>query len=293
MHRAGIVTVAGKPNAGKSTLLNRLVGTKLAITSAKPQSTRDRVVGIRTDDNAQMVVFDTPGLLDPRYELQRAMRTTALQALEDADIIVHVADGLDGPCPPLHELAGLPAAPRAPVILALNKVDKLKRSQRTALRASHPEGLFISARTGDGIPELLAAIVAHLPESPPLYPEDDVSTQPMRFFAAELVREAVLELLQDELPYSIACEVEEYREEGSPLYIRAVLHVERESQKAIVIGTGGEQVRAIGKRARAKIENLTGCPVYLDLRVKVLPNWRRNIPALRRLGYRLPEDLSR
>ena len=286
--RAGIVTVAGKPNAGKSTLLNRLIGQKLSITSAKPQSTRDRIVGILTRDNVQMVVFDTPGLLTPTYGLQSAMRGTALQALDDADVIVYLADATEGPPAPLTEVAELTRAPRAPIVLAMNKVDRLKRSERSALRAALPDSLLLSSRTGDGVPELVAAIGAALPPSPFLYPEDEVSTQSMRFFVSELVRETALEQLNEEVPYSVACEVEEYREGETPLYIRAVVFVERETQKRILIGEGGSRIRAIGRAARLKIEAFVGAPVYLDLWVKVLPNWRRTPRDLRRFGYQLP-----
>ena len=288
--RAGIVTVVGKPNAGKSTLLNRLVGQKLSITSAKPQSTRDRVVGILTRGNVQMIVFDTPGLLTPKYELQSAMRGTALQALEDADVIIYLADATEGAPAPLEEVAELGRVPRAPVVVALNKVDRLKRSQRTALRAALPDALLLSSRTGDGVPELVAAAGAALPLSPFLYPEDEVSTQSMRFFVSELVRETALEQLNEEVPYSVACEVEEYREGDTPLYIRAVVYVERETQKRILIGEGGARIRAIGRAARLKIEALVGGPVYLDLWVKVLANWRRTPRDLRRFGYQLPRS---
>jgi GTPase len=290
MTRAGIVTVVGKPNAGKSTLLNHLVGEKLAIVSSKPQSTRDRIVGIRTEGDVQMVLHDTPGLLNPKYPLQKAMRGVAMQALEDADVVLYLADASDGVPPSLAEAAELPRAPRAPVITVLNKWDLVRDAEKAALREALPDAMPISARTGDGIAPLLAAAAARLPESPFLYPEDELSTQHMRFFVAELVRETALEQLEDEVPYSVACEVEEYREERTPLYIRAVIHVERDSQKAIVIGHRGERIREIGRIARGKIEQLTGGPVYLDLWVKVLANWRRNTHALQRFGYRLPEE---
>jgi GTP-binding protein Era len=155
-----------------------------------------------------------------------------------------------------------------------------------------PEALFVSAQTGDGLPALLAAAAQRLPESPFLYPDDELSTQTIRYFTAELVRETALEQLEDELPYSVACEIEEFREDRSPVYIRAVLHVERESQKRILIGAKGARVRSIGQAARAKIEALVGQQVYLDLWVKVLPNWRKNVVALQRFGYRVPEDPS-
>jgi GTP-binding protein Era len=291
--RAGIVTVVGKPNAGKSTLLNRIVGEKLAITSPKPQSTRDRIVGIRTTDESQMVLLDTPGLLEPRYALQRVMRSTALRALDDADVIVYLVDATLGAVPPLEEAAALGAAPAAPVIVALNKMDSVRAADRESLVTKYPTAIPISAQNGDGIDVLLAAITQHLPESPLLYPEDDISTQSMRFFAAELVRETALEQLDEEVPYSIACAVEEFREDRTPVYIRATIYVERDSQKRILIGERGARIREIGRAARVKIERLVGGAVYLDLWVKVLANWRRDARALERFGYRMPQEPAR
>jgi GTPase len=286
MPRAGIVTVAGKPNVGKSTLLNRIVGQKLSITSPKPQSTRDRIVGIHTANDAQMVILDTPGLLNPRYPLQEAMLAAALRALEEADVIVYLADATEGSPPPLAEAAGVASPIRPPVVLALNKADALSPARRT-LFAAQDSAILVSALTGEGIPELMARVSTYLPESPFLYPEDEISTQPMRFFAAELVRESVLEQLHDEIPYSVAVQVEEYREGRSPLYIRAVIYVERDSQKAIIIGSNGAQIRKIGESARKKIEAFVGERIYLDLWVKVLANWRKKAGSLSRFGYQL------
>ena len=285
MTKAGIVTVAGFPNAGKSTLLNRLVGEKLAITSPKAQSTRHRIVGIRTTDGAQMIVLDTPGLLEPRDILHSAMRNAALAAVRDADVLVHVVDATATVPESFERAAGLEKSLRAPVILALNKSDLLDDERRARLIAAHPNALLVSAVSGAGIDNLVMAITQMLPVSPYLYPEDELSTQPVRFFCAELVRETALEQLGDELPHALACEIEEYRENASPLYIRAVLHVERDSQKRIVIGANGQQIKKLGKAAREKIERLVGQPVYLDLWVKVLANWRKNPQAVRRLGY--------
>ena len=310
MTRAGIVTVAGKPNAGKSTLLNRLVGERLAITSPKAQSTRHRVVGLRTEDDTQMVVLDTPGLLDPKDLLHQAMRGAAVSALRDADVIVYVVDAsaispraLDDavnraaaamsdaipqetlPWPPLHGAAALEHPPRSPVLVVLNKADVLSPERRDQLARLAPHALLLSALDGDGIDALVTQITERLPESPYLYPADEVSTQPMRFFCAEFVREVAMEQLGDELPHALACEIEEYREGTTPLYIRAVLHVERESQKRIVIGAGGQQIKKLGREARVRIEQFVGAPVYLDLWVKVLPNWRKKRGAVARLGY--------
>ncbi len=305
MSRAGIVTVAGKPNAGKSTLLNRLVGEKLAITSPKPQSTRHRVVGLRTEQDTQMVILDTPGLLDPRDLLHEAMRAAALAAVRDADVIVYVVDASalrpdalrdwaqtaattsppSPPWPSFTEAAGLERPPRAPVLTVLNKSDRLPLDVVDALQQPVPGVVILSALTGDGLDPLVSAVTDHLPESPYLYPADEISTLPMRFFCAEFVRETAMEQLGDELPHALACVIDEYREGSSPLYIRAVLHVERESQKAIVIGAGGQQIKKLGRAARVKIEQFVGEPVYLDLWVKVLPNWRRKRGAVSRLGY--------
>lgn len=290
MTKAGFVTIVGKPNAGKSTLLNRLVGERLAIVSPKPQSTRDRVVGILSDDSSQIVLFDTPGLLEPRYALHRAMQHAAQKAIADADVIVHLVDAAEDTPGDLTALAQLPAAPRAPILLVLNKADRLTEPQRAQLVARYPEALLIAGGPGSGIDALLDAIRARLPESPFLYDAEDVSTQQMRFFVSEFLREAVLEQLEDEVPYSIAVEIEEYRETSSPVYIRAVLHVERDSQKRILIGAGGSRIKEIGRSARSKIEPLVGGPVYLDLWVKELHNWRKNSASLARLGYRLPEN---
>ena len=293
MTRAGTVAVVGKPNAGKSTLLNRIIGQKLSITSAKPQSTRDRIVGIHTRGDVQMVIADTPGLLNPRYALQKAMRSQALQALEDADVIVYLADAAESAPAPLEKAAELSAAPRSPVVMAMNKVDLLTEAERGALRDAAPDALHISARTGEGVDQLLHEVTKRLPESPFLYPADEIGTQSMRFFASELIRETALEQLDEEVPYSVACQVEEFREDRSPVYIRAVVYVEREGQKRILIGHRGAQIKELGRVSRSKIEELVGGTVYLDLWVKVLPNWRRNAHALNRLGYKLSKEHSR
>ena len=288
--RAGIVTFAGAPNAGKSTLMNRIVGQKLAITSRKPQSTRDRIVGIRTTPDSQMIVFDTPGLIEPKYKLQESMKSTALVALADADVIGYIADATAGSPPSLAEAAGLSTPPSAPVLLVLNKIDRLGAEERAQLAKQHPDAALVSATGGDGVEALVERLTSYLPESPFLYPEDDVSTQSVRFFVGELIRETVLEQLQDEIPYSVACVVEEFREERSPVYIRAMIYVERESQKGIVIGAKGTRIREVGQTSRQKIEAFIEQSVYLDLRVKVVPNWRRSASALERFGYYIARE---
>jgi GTP-binding protein Era len=237
-----------------------------------------------------MIILDTPGLLDPAYPLQRAMRATSLEALDEADVIIHVADATEHAHASLEVAAGLTTLPRAPVLVALNKIDAVSPHERARLEAQYPDARLISAATGEGVEALLASAARLLPESPFLYPADEISTQAVRFFVSELIRETALEQLEDEVPYSVASAVEEYRENSSPLYIRAVIYVERESQKRILIGAKGERIREIGRASRAKIEQLIGETVYLDLWVKVLANWRKSASALRRLGYRLPKE---
>ena len=292
MPKAGVVTVVGKPNVGKSTLLNRVIGEKLSITSPKPQSTRDRVVGIYTTDDAQMVILDTPGLLNPRYALQEAMRATALRALDDADVVIYLGDATEGKPEELGAAAGLKRPISTPVITALNKSDSLSAAARARLTTDDSVQL-VSALNGDGIAELMNAVAEKLPESPFLYPTDEVSTQPVRFFVAELIRETVLEQLHDEVPYSVAVQVEEYREDRSPLYIRAVIYVEKESQKAIIIGAKGAQIKRIGESSRRKIEAFVGSQIYLDLWIKVLANWRKKPDSLSRFGYQLVSGNSK
>jgi GTP-binding protein Era len=293
MTRAGIVTLVGRPNAGKSTLLNRLIGQKLSIVSPKPQSTRDRVVGILTRGDTQIVLHDTPGLLDPEYELQRTMRAVARIAIEDADVIVHLVDASEPSVDSLTAAAGLEHPPKAPTIVVFNKVDRMNEGARAALAERYPDAAFVSALNGQGIDTLLDRAGAMLPESPFLYDEEDVSTQHLRYFASELIRETALEQLEDEIPYSVAVGIEEFREDRSPVYIRAVVYLERESQKRIFIGAKGSRIKAIGQAARAKIESLIGSPAYLDLWVKVLTNLRKSPSALHRLGYHVPQDQRR
>ncbi len=287
MSRCGIVVLAGVPNAGKSTLLNALVGEPLAIISPKPQTTRIPVRGLITDDDSQIVLVDPAGLMEPGYAMQRAMRGAALEAVRDADVVVHVHPLPNWPAPPLATLAG---PSRGAALLVFTKADLVPVDQRPPL----PEGaLVVSAETNEGVPELLAAIRARLPEGPFLYDPDDVGTQPLRFFAAEFVREAVYAALEEELPYSVAVEVDEFREGDEPVYIRATLAVERESQKPIVLGKGGRTIRTIGTAARERIAAFLGRRVYLDLWVTVWPHWRRDRGVLARLGLALPEEDDR
>ena len=287
MTQAGHVALAGAPNVGKSSLLNTLVGTHLAIVSPKAQATRLPVVGLRTDGDVQYVFHDLPGLLEPAYLMQARMRALALDALERMDLVLHLHPAPDPPPPPLPELAGLAKPLSAPVVIVYTKADLVPAARRAELADL---GVVVSAATGEGIETLLARIRDHLPQRDFEFDPDDVGTQQLRFFVVEYLREAAFELLDDELPYSFTAEVEEFREDRQPVYIRVTLFVERESQKGIVIGRGGRTIAAIGAHARARLEELLGAPVYLDSWVKVLPNWRRNPAALTRLGFPEPRE---
>lgn len=282
MTKCGTVVLAGRPNVGKSTLLNALVGERLSIVSPKPQSTRAAVVGLLTRGDAQFIFTDSPGLLDPEYRLQEMMRQVALRALANAELIAYLHPFPEYPAPALTTAAALERAPTSPVVIVYTKADLMPVVRRPVLPAGT---VAVSAATGEGMDGLLGVLEDRLPESPFHYPADELATQPMRFFAAEYVREAAFALLHEELPYSVACEIDEFRENETPTYIRAVVYVERDSQKGIVIGEGGRTIKAIGQTARARIEALVGRPVYLDLHVKVLPRWRTHDPSLKRLGY--------
>jgi GTP-binding protein Era len=284
MTRAGDVALAGAPNVGKSSLLNALVGQHLAIVSPKAQATRLPVVGLLTEGDVQFIFHDLPGLLEPAYLMQASMRQSALEELARADVVLHLHPAPDAPAPPLAELARLDAAPSAPVLLVYTKGDLVSELRRRAL-ADAEQAIVVSSATGDGISGLLDAVAARLPEAEFRFDPDDVGTQPLRFFVVEYLREAAFELLGDEVPYAFTAAVEEFRETTSPVYIRVTLYVERETQKAIVIGRGGATIKAIGAHARARLEALIGAPVYLDCWVKVLPRWRKNAAALTRFGF--------
>jgi len=284
MTRCGVVALAGKPNVGKSSLLNALVGEHLAIVSPKPQSTRLPVVGLLTRADSQFIFTDSPGLLEPEYQLHEVMRAAALRAIDDAEVIAYLHPLAEYPAPPLMAVAKLHRAPRAPIITVYTKSD-LAPTSSNLLQPPSASSVVVSALTGAGLDELLAALRERLPEGPFHYDPDAMATQPMRFFAAEFVREAAFELLHEELPYSVAVEIDEFREGQEPVYIRAVVYVERVSQKGIVIGEGGRTIKAIGQTARGKIEALLGARVFLELHAKVLPKWRRQSASLKRLGY--------
>jgi GTPase len=282
MPRTGHIALAGAPNVGKSSLLNALIGQHLAIVSPRAQATRLPVTGLRTEGDTQYVFHDLPGLLDPAYLMQARMRALALDTLDRMDLVLHLHPAADAPAPDLGTLAERDRSLPAPVLIVYTKGDLVAPGRRAELER---EATVVSATREQGIAGLLRQIRERLPEGEFAYDPDDVGTQPVRFFVVEYLREAAFELLEDELPYGFTAEVEEFREAEQPVYIRATLFVERESQKGIVIGAGGRTIKAIGAHARRRLEELIGSPVYLDCWVKVLPNWRRSAAALTRFGF--------
>lgn len=291
-HRSGFVAVVGLPNAGKSTLVNALTGESLSIVTARPQTTRQRITAILSTPAHQAVFIDTPGLLEPRYLLHESMQQEARGGVADADVLVYVVDlGYERSLK--HAAAYRPPAALMP-ILCLNKADRVDPATASALTEDFEASgdweavVRTTATAGEGVDDLRQAVLRRLPLGPAYYPADELATAPLRFFVAEKIREVCFEELGEELPYCLAVGIEEYREGSDPLYIAATIYVEKKSQKGIVIGKGGRTVRRIGIRARETIEILVESRVYLDLRVKVLANWRKNPGKLKLLGYPVP-----
>jgi len=294
-HRSGFVAVIGKPNVGKSTLMNAYLGQKVAIVSDKPQTTRRRLLGILTRPDAQIIFVDTPGIHRPRHKLGQFMVQTATRAIPDADEILFVVDVSTMPDDEDRQIAALIAErEHIPVILALNKMDLLP-PHKVQLHTSvyldlvrHDDWMMISATRGDNLDDLLERIVAHLPVGPRYYPEDQITDQTVRAIAAELIREQVLRFTHQEVPHAVAVLVDEFKERSADMtYIHATIIVERESQKRILLGEGGRMIKRISTAARREIEQLVGTRVYLELWVKVWKKWRKDEANLRRLGYAL------
>jgi GTP-binding protein Era len=293
-HRAGFASLIGRPNVGKSTLFNRLLGQKLAIVSPKPQTTRNRIRGIVTRPAGQVVYVDTPGLHPPRGKLGRFLAATVTQALEEVDVVILVADATAPVDADAAEAFEALRSVSAPAVLALNKVDlvpdKAKLLPRLeAYAGRHPFHALVplSAKKGTGVDRLEAVTLELLPPGPALYPADTVTDQPETLFVAETIREKLFQTLRQEVPYACAVRVEELVERGpdAPLYIRGEIFVERASQKGIVIGEGGAMLKRVGQAARRELEAFFGVRVFLDLRVRVREDWRQDDRALRELGY--------
>ncbi|MCX8042542.1 MAG: GTPase Era [Desulfobacterota bacterium] len=289
--RAGYVSVAGMPNVGKSTLVNRLVGSKLAIVSPHPQTTRSVVKGILTTDAAQIIFFDTAGIHSPKDKLGQYMVYHALRTFTDADLIYLLVDPHLPGDPEINIINDVRRCAK-PVFLIINKIDTVHKPTLLPIidayskKMAFHEIIPVSARTGDNVERLLDLTVQHLPESPPLYPPDIMSDQIERNFIAEFIREKIYYNTRDEIPYSSAVVIEDMKERpGGGAYIRASIYLEKESQKGILIGKNGTKIKKIGQEARIDIESFLGYPVYLDLQVKVEKYWRKNIKALKKLGY--------
>jgi GTP-binding protein Era len=290
--RSGIVAVVGRPNVGKSTLVNRLVGQKVAIVSDKPQTTRRGIRGIVTTADAQVVFVDTPGFHKPRTALGSRMNEIVAESTDAVDAIVQVVDAAAGVGRGDAFVYAEQLAPHVvPRLCVVNKLDAVQRRREVPqLQAASELGAFdevvpVSARTGEGVALLFDLILVRLPEGPPLYPDDEVTDVPLEERLAELVREQALAVTREEVPHSIAVVVEDLEREGDLTRVHATLVVERDSQKGIVIGHAGATLKTIGSGARVEMERLLGTKVFLDLRVKVVREWQRDPKALQRLGF--------
>jgi GTP-binding protein Era len=295
--RCGFVAVIGATNAGKSTLVNRLVGTKVSIVSRKVQTTRSVVRGIVMHGRSQVIFVDTPGIFRPKRRLDRAMVDTAWSGAKDADLVVFLVDSLKGLDEENRELLARLANVPHPKVLALNKVDAIAREKLLALAAEANEAVkfaatfMISALNGDGVDDLLAFLAGAVPEGPWLYPEDEVSDLPLRNLAAEITREKIFDRLHQELPYAITVETEKWTEQkDGSVRIEQTIYVERDGQKKIVIGKGGETIKGISMAARTEIARLAEQPVHLFLFVKVRENWTDDPERYREMGIEFPKD---
>jgi GTP-binding protein Era len=291
--KAGFVSFIGRPNAGKSTLLNRLVGTKLAIVSDKPQTTRNRILGVRNYPDAQVVFLDTPGIHRPLHRMNVRMVDAAVDTIREVDILCLVVDVTEPPGKGDRFVLDLIKDAKAPVFLVLNKIDLIKKVRLLPLMQQYSEmGTFaeivpVSAANGDNVDRLERALLDRLPEGEPLYPADYLTDQPERFFASEIVREKLLQFTRAEIPFSSAVVVDKFDEpdrEGGLMTLHCTIVVERESQKPIVIGRGGEMIKRIGTAAREDLERFFDTKVFLDLHVRVKSEWREDERVLNDLG---------
>jgi GTPase len=301
IYHSGLISIIGRPNVGKSTLLNRILREKIAIVSDKPQTTRNRIMGVMHLPHAQIVFLDTPGIHKPRYKLNQRMVKAALNTLEEVDLVFFMVEGTDaqpsgrhGPSVGtgdqfvLEQLKGL----ETPVFLVLNKMDLIKKEKTIPLvedftrRFKFAEVFPISALNGDNVERLIEVATGYLPVGDPVFPADVVTDQPVRFIAAETIREKILHHTREEIPYSVAVIIEEFKEEPDrPIMVRAMILVERDSQKGILIGKKGEMLKTVGTEARLELEALLGTKVFLELWVKAQKDWRQDENVLKELGY--------
>lgn len=288
-HRAGFVNLIGNPNVGKSTLMNRLVGEKVSIMTSKAQTTRHRIKGIVNGDDYQIVYSDLPGVLDPAYMMQKMMMRFVVDSLQDADIILYLVEC--GETKYNAELVEKIKALRQPVILVINKIDRFPEEQTEASKR-HWQEIFpdaviiaVSALKNLNVDTLCRRIVELLPECPPYFPKDALTDRPVRFFVSELIREQILLQYKKEIPYSVEVVIDSYKEDDNLIRISAILYVERDTQKAIIIGSKGSAIKKLGTDARASIEDFLQKHIFLDLSVKVLKDWRNSELHMKRFGY--------
>jgi GTP-binding protein Era len=283
---------------GKSTLINRILGQKIAIVTPKPQTTRKQQLGIYTEEHGQILFMDTPGLHKPQHKLGEFMVGVAEEALRDADLILWVLDISDDPLEADKHIAETVNKLRGdtPVILALNKIDLVNDTARERRLSEYGElvdneaAILVSASQGTGVKELVNYLMESLPLGPRYYPADEVSDANMRFITAEVIREKIIMSTDKEIPYSVAVEVNEFKERSATMtYINAIIYVERDSQKGIIVGKGGTMIKKLGSEARKDLAEMLGTEIYLDLHVKVLKNWRSDEALMKRLGYRVPK----
>ncbi|MGB9627478.1 MAG: GTPase Era [Thermodesulfobacteriota bacterium] len=292
-YKSGFISILGRPNVGKSTLLNRIIGEKVAIVTEKPQTTRNRILGIKNMEGGQLIFLDTPGIHEGRSLLNQRMVRTAIASGRDSDVLLFLIEPsllyLEEDRKMVDAMKGTRGIP----FLVINKIDLVRKERLLPIidqyRRIHPfqEILPISAITGEGVDQLLQEILKVLPESPPYYPEDMFTDQTERFWVSEIIREKVIQQSYQEIPYCVAVTIEEFKEqpEKNLVVIKATVHVERDSQKKIIIGKGGQKLKKIGEKAREEIEALLKTKVYLELWVNVEKNWTQNLQAIQRLGY--------
>lgn len=290
-HKAGFVNIIGKPNVGKSTLMNLMVGEKLSIITSKAQTTRHRIHGILNHSDYQIVFSDTPGLLDPKYKLQETMLKAARSALQDADVILFMTDIHEKP-DPVNPVVKKLEKIKVPVLILINKIDLSNQQEVNALLEEwnkvlpNREKIPVSALEKFNVEYVFNRILENLPESPPFYPKDQLTDKSERFFAGEFIREKILQHYQQEIPYAVEIEIDSFKESSNLINIHAVIYAERESQKGILIGNEGKALKTVGKAARIEMEKFFNKKVYLELLVKVRKDWRNDEKQIKNFGYR-------
>lgn len=287
-HKAGFVSIVGKPNVGKSTLMNKLVGENLSIITAKAQTTRHRIMGILNGENFQIVYSDTPGILEPKYALHEAMMNYVKVSLEDADAILLVIEWGEKFDPTVHERF---KSVQAPILLLINKIDRVPAVDRKSMISYWKDHIPaskiipVSALTGENVKQIFPALLALMPSHPAYFPKDELTNRSERFFASEIIREKIFQNYSQEIPYSTEVGIEDFKDEETILRVRATIFVERDSQKGIVIGKAGSSLKKVGTEARIDMEAFFGKKVFLETRVKVASDWRKQKEKLRSFGY--------